>query len=72
MWTGAKSCAPFKKRLVLPFKKARDVRTRPDDQIKRPAAAAALSVHLGFDYGDFIDVPSDVRRWVKVLRVRLF
>jgi hypothetical protein len=34
---GQKLCS-----LVLPFKKARGVRTRPDDQIKRPAAAAAL------------------------------
>jgi hypothetical protein len=27
-------------------------------------------VYLGFDYSDFSDMPSDVHRWVKVLRVR--
>jgi hypothetical protein len=26
---------------------------------------------LGFDYSDFSDMPSDVRRWVKVLRVSM-
>ncbi len=25
---------------------------------------------MGFDYSDFSDVPADVRRWVRVLRVR--
>jgi hypothetical protein len=42
--------------------------TRPD---QAPCSCGSL-VYLGFDYSDFTDMPSDVRRWVKVLRERLF
>lgn len=52
----------------LKAKSRRLGRTRPD---QAPCSCGSL-VYLGFDYSDFSDMPSDVRRWVKVLRVRFF
>jgi hypothetical protein len=40
-------------------------RSRPE---QAPCSCGSL-VYLGFDYSDFSDRASDVRRWVKVLRV---
>jgi hypothetical protein len=51
----------------LKAKSRRLGRTRPD---QAPCSCGSL-VYLGFDYSDFSDMPSDVHRWVKVLRVRL-
>jgi len=48
----------------LKAKSRRLGRTRPD---QAPCSCGSL-VYLGFDYSDFSDMPSDVHRWVKVLR----
>ena len=42
-------------------------RTQPNEA---PCSCGSL-VYLGFDYSDFSDMPSDVHRWVEVLRVCL-
>ena len=51
----------------LKAKSRRLGRTRPD---QAPCSCGSL-VYVGFDYSDFSDMPADVRRWVRVLRVRV-